>query len=69
MKRISTRALLFAAVAAALGFGAAQSLAAPAAAAGPPACRARECADQCQAQGATGGFCYDGQFCRCLFTS
>ena len=56
-------ALPAAAVAAALGFGGAQALAAPAEAT-VRACKQRECNLQCIASGATGGRCV-GDACAC----
>ena len=60
-ERILWRALAPAALLAALGFGAAQALAAPAASAPPDTCDRRACRDYCAARGAsgtcTGGMC------------
>lgn len=55
-----------AALAAALGFGATQALAEPAADAAARACTPRGCNAQCQAQGGIEGRCNNGA-CLCLF--
>ncbi|HEX8691532.1 MAG TPA: hypothetical protein VF746_03760 [Longimicrobium sp.] len=66
MQRIvNPRALLTAAVAAAMAFGAAQALAAPADREAPPNCSAGQCRKDCIAQGNSGGICIDDQ-CICF---
>ncbi|HSU15322.1 hypothetical protein [Longimicrobium sp.] len=61
------RQLAFAAtVTAALGFGAAQTLAQPARASGPAqVCNDQTCARVCSALGFHGGFCNTGGGCSC----
>jgi hypothetical protein len=56
-------------LAAALGFGGAQAVAAPAPGAGDQAraCNPRGCNAGCQAQGAISGRCTDAGACICLF--
>lgn len=65
---VRARKLAFAAaVAGALGFGAARTLAQPAAAAGPAqVCQDRVCAQVCSALGFSGGFCNSGGGCSCF---
>jgi hypothetical protein len=62
------RWLASAVMAAALGFGASQALAAPAEREGPPQCQPRGCDISCRAMGATRGECHEGQ-CLCVFVS
>ena len=61
------RGALGAAVLAALGFGAAQVVAAPAQAAEAAACDIVKCRANCKAQGQTSGACFEGQ-CICYIT-
>jgi hypothetical protein len=62
------RGWLFAAgVMAALGFGGAQAMAAPAADAQARACNPTGCNARCQAQGGISGRCTDAGLCACLF--
>lgn len=64
-----TRWVASAVVAAALGFGATQALAAPGTGReGPPQCQPRGCDISCRAMGATRGECREGQ-CLCVFVS
>lgn len=51
----------------ALGFGAAQALAAPATADGAAVCYPEKCRASCKLQGQTGGACFEGQ-CFCYIT-
>jgi hypothetical protein len=59
--------LLGAAMAAALGFGGAQAMAAPADDAQARACNPTGCNASCQAQGGISGRCTDAGLCACLF--
>lgn len=59
--------LFGAATVAALGFGGAQAVAAPAAGDEARACNPRGCNAGCQAQGAISGRCTDAGACICLF--
>lgn len=66
MKKGMTKTLFGAAVAAALGFGATQALAAPAADAGAQqVCNAQLCNRICQAIGTIGGTCTPDGSCVC----
>ncbi|HEX8691533.1 MAG TPA: hypothetical protein VF746_03765 [Longimicrobium sp.] len=68
MQRIATpKGLLTAAVAAALAFGAAQALAAPAEAKAPPNCKPGQCQNNCIALGYSGGVCMSDGSCFCYF--
>ena len=66
MRSIRTvrRGVLGLALAGALGFGASQALASPAAAPAAPSCDTL-CNRVCQAAGFIGGFCGDGVSCSC----
>lgn len=65
MKRSITRGMLAAAFAAALGFGAAQAVAAPAAdARAAAACQPEVCAEKCAREGLTGICSGRGCWCR-----
>lgn len=68
MKTLSSHAsrwMIAAASVAALGFGAAQALAAPAQGDDARVCQAGPCRKDCIAQGDSGGICIDGQ-CICF---
>jgi hypothetical protein len=62
---ITQRWMMGAAVAAALGFGATQALATPAAKTDAAACSTGQCRKDCIALGNSGGVCIDGQ-CICF---
>ena len=62
--RTARRGVLGLAFAGALGFGASQALATPAAAMAAPSCDTL-CNRVCQAAGFIGGFCGDGVSCSC----
>ena len=67
MKDRARKLAFAAAVAGALGFGAARTLAQPATAAGTAqVCRDRVCARVCTAAGFSGGFCNSGGGCSCF---
>ena len=64
MKRIMTRGLMAAACAAAMGFGAAQAVAAPAAEARAAACQPDVCTQKCARDGLIGICSGRGCYCR-----
>jgi hypothetical protein len=64
MKRNVTRGMLAAAFAAAMGFGAAQAVAAPAAEAKAAACQPDVCTERCAREGLTGICSGRGCYCR-----
>lgn len=65
-KRHAMRGGLALLTAAALGFGAVQATAAPAAATGGKVCNARLCDRICQTAGSIGGVCNEDGFCVCF---
>ena len=67
MRRKATRWSFMAATVFALGFGAAQAAAAPAAGAVERACNPKGCNQLCVAQGSMRGECTETGLCRCVF--